>query len=66
MKGVREMAVPKKRKSASRRDMRRANWKLEAPTMVECPHCHALTLPHRVCPSCGYYDGKEVVKVAEK
>jgi large subunit ribosomal protein L32 len=60
------MAVPKKRKSPSKRDMRRAHWKLEAPAMVECPHCHALILPHHVCPQCGYYRGKEVVKVEEK
>jgi large subunit ribosomal protein L32 len=26
-----------------------------------CPHCHAPKLPHRVCPSCGYYNGREVV-----
>ncbi len=45
--------------------MRKAHWKLEAPNMVECQHCHALILPHHVCPQCGYYDGKEVVKVEE-
>lgn len=60
------MAVPKKRHSASRRDKRAANWKLSVPNMVECKHCHALILSHRVCPQCGYYDGKEVVKVEEK
>ncbi len=46
--------------------MRKANWKLEVPNMVSCKHCHALILPHHVCPECGYYDGKEVVKVEEK
>ena len=48
------MAVPKRKTSKARRDQRRANWKLEAPG-----------LPHHVCPECGYYDGKEVVKAAE-
>jgi large subunit ribosomal protein L32 len=60
------MAVPKKRKSSSRRDMRKAHWKLEVPNMVECSHCHALILPHKVCTECGYYGGKEVVKTASK
>lgn len=60
------MAVPKKKKSPSKRDMRRAHWKLEAPTLTECPHCHALILPHHVCPECGYYKGKEVIKVEKK
>ena len=65
--GEREMAVPKKRTSASRRDKRKANnWKLEAPNLVECPHCHVLILPHRVCPDCGWYRGKQVVKIEER
>ena len=58
------MAVPKKRKSKSRRDMRRAHWKLTAPNVVNCPQCTEPALPHRVCPKCGYYKGREVVKVS--
>ena len=57
------MAQPKKKVSKSARDMRRANWRLEAPGFVDCPQCHKPRLPHRVCPECGYYDGREVVKV---
>ena len=56
------MAVPKGKVSKSRRDKRRANWKLEVPGLVECPHFHEYKLPHTVCKACGYYDGKEVVK----
>ena len=59
------MAVPKKKVSKARRDKRRANWKLEVPGMAECPQCHELKLPHRVCPSCGQYKGKEVIKVED-
>ncbi len=33
---------------------------------VECPQCHTLRQPHRVCPSCGYYRGEEVVKIKEE
>ncbi|NLJ39341.1 MAG: 50S ribosomal protein L32, partial [Candidatus Atribacteria bacterium] len=32
---------------------------------IECSHCHALRLSHRVCPACGYYDGKQVIKIKE-
>jgi large subunit ribosomal protein L32 len=32
-----------------------------APALSLCPKCHEPKLPHRVCPNCGYYDGKEVV-----
>ena len=56
------MAVPKNKTSKARRDKRRANWKLTAPDLVECPQCHALKMPHRVCPNCGQYKGKEVIK----
>ena len=60
------MAVPKNKVSKSRRDKRRANWKLSVPGMVECPKCHEYKMPHRVCKACGYYNGKEVVKVEDE
>ncbi|MCG8483340.1 MAG: 50S ribosomal protein L32 [Clostridia bacterium] len=60
------MAVPKRKTSKARRDKRRsANIKMTAPNVVECPQCHETKLPHRICPSCNYYNGKEVV-AAEK
>ena len=59
------MAVPKNKTSKDRRDKIRANWKLTAPELVECQQCHALKMPHRVCPTCGYYKGKEVIKVED-
>lgn len=59
------MATPKRKMSKSKRDSRRANWKLEAPGFVPCPQCHEPKMPHRVCPSCGYYAGKEVIAAAE-
>lgn len=59
------MAVPKNKVSKARRDKRRANWKLTAPNLVECPQCHTLKMPHRVCPNCGQYKGKEVIKIED-
>ena len=44
------MAVPKRKMSKARRDSRRANWKLTVPGLVECPQCHEMKMPHRVCP----------------
>ncbi len=59
------MAVPKRKVSKARRDKRRSSvWKLKLPGMVECPQCHEMKLSHRVCKSCGYYDGKQVVNTA--
>jgi len=55
------MAVPKRRTSKSRKRKRRTHWKLNTPNLAECPQCHELILPHRVCPDCGHYKGEEVV-----
>ena len=59
------MAVPKKKVSKARGRSRRAHWKTTAPTLVECPQCHEMRLTHHVCKKCGYYDGKQVLQVAE-
>jgi large subunit ribosomal protein L32 len=56
------MAVPKKRQSRTRRDKRRAQHKASSPRLNECPRCHSLRLPHRVCPTCGTYAGREVIR----
>ena len=60
------MAVPKGKVSKARRDSRRANWKLSLPGITECPQCHEMKLTHRVCKNCGYYNGKQVLKVEEE
>ena len=54
---------PKNKSSKSRRDKRRANWKMSAPTLVKCSKCGALMMPHRVCKACGSYNKKQVVSV---
>jgi large subunit ribosomal protein L32 len=56
------MGVPKKRTSKMRRDRRRAgNNNLKSLVQVNaCGQCGAAVLPHRVCPSCGFYKGKKV------
>lgn len=44
--------------------MRRAyNSVLKLPQLIACSQCSAPSLPHRVCPSCGYYGGKQVVNI---
>lgn len=56
------MPNPKKKHSPSRRNMRRAaNWKIEAMNLSKCPQCGAPKMSHRVCPSCGFYNGELVV-----
>ncbi len=56
------MAVPKKKISKSRRDLRRANDFLKPTGYAECANCGEMKLPHHVCRACGYYDSREVVR----
>ncbi|MBI5195273.1 MAG: 50S ribosomal protein L32 [Nitrospirae bacterium] len=60
------MPNPTHRHSRSRRDKRRANWKIEAPNIALCPDCHEPKLPHRICPHCGTYRGKRIIEIVEK
>ena len=60
------MAVPKRKTSKQRKHTRAANWKISAPSLVECPQGHEKKLNHRVCKNCGYYDGREIVVVSDK
>ena len=59
------MGVPKRKVSKARRDKRRAHKALTAPGLSNCPQCNEMRLPHRVCPSCGFYHGREVIEVEE-
>ncbi len=59
------MAVPKKKTSKSNRDMRRSHDSLTPAGMSVCPQCSEHKPPHRACPSCGTYKGKEVLGTDE-
>ena len=60
------MAHPMRKHSRGRRDKRRANWKLTLSALTKCTQCGAVIRPHRVCPTCGYYRGQQVVVVKVK
>ena len=55
--------VPKRRYAKARQGKRRSNLGLLPPTLAPCPQCHSLRPPHQVCPTCGSYRGREVIKV---
>ncbi len=59
------MAVPKKKTSKSRRDMRRAHDALTPPGISVCPQCKEPKMPHRACAACGTYKGREIAKSEE-
>jgi large subunit ribosomal protein L32 len=59
------MAVPKRRQSTTRRDKRRSHDAITLPNTVLCPQCGEPKLPHRVCPSCGTYKGRQDIDTEE-
>src|SRR3954454_20638933 len=54
------MAVPKQKQSHSRTNKRRSTHKISSPTQSACPNCGAPRMPHRVCPNCRTYAGREI------
>ena len=60
------MAEPKKRLTSTRSGKRRSHLAIKTKTLSECPKCKDPLIPHRVCPNCGYYKGKDVLKLAQK
>ena len=59
------MANPKRRHSKARTAKRRAHDALEPIGLSRCPQCHEPQVPHRVCPHCGYYKGRQVKAIKE-
>jgi large subunit ribosomal protein L32 len=56
------MAVPKKKTSKSRRNMRRAHQALKAPTYVEDKTSGELRRPHHIDLATGMYRGRQIIE----
>jgi large subunit ribosomal protein L32 len=55
------VAVPKRKTTPSKRDMRRAQHDKVTPIqLIACEKCGEPSLPHRACGSCGHYKGRKV------
>ncbi|HOV87416.1 MAG TPA: 50S ribosomal protein L32 [Syntrophobacteraceae bacterium] len=59
------MGVPKRKTSKARRNKRRSHLHLSGPSLSRCPQCSEMRLPHRVCPTCGYYHDRPVLEFEE-
>lgn len=57
------MALPTNRHSKGRRNRSRSHQFLTAHNLSRCPQCGSPKIPHRVCPTCGTYHGRQVVKL---
>ncbi len=54
-------ALPKKKRTRHRIGNRRTGYRMAVPQIGTCPHCPSPKRPHRVCDTCGYYNGREVI-----
>lgn len=57
------MPLPKRKYAKARQGDRRSHLGVRAPTLVECPQCHTPKPSHQVCPTCGTYDGRQVIEI---
>ena len=60
------MAVPKKRKTSTRGKQGRSHDALKPVSISNCPKCGDPILSHKVCQTCGYYRGMELIHVETK
>lgn len=57
------MAIPKRKLSSAKQDKKRSNIRrLSVPVLARCPKRGEYKLAHRVYGSCGYCNGKDVLK----
>ncbi|MCK5843696.1 MAG: 50S ribosomal protein L32 [Victivallales bacterium] len=59
------MAVPKRKTSKMKIRQRKAANRYKGVQVTKCAECGAPAAPHRVCPSCGMYKGKQVLTIEE-
>ena len=60
------MAVPKQRKTKSRRNQRRMHLYITPAKLTLCQKCQKPVLPYTVCKNCGSYKGVEYINVLGK
>ncbi|OQA28075.1 MAG: 50S ribosomal protein L32 [Verrucomicrobia bacterium ADurb.Bin345] len=58
------MGVPKRKSSKNRTNRRFRSHKKSIAAAKPCPKCGEPHLPHRVCPSCGTYRGRQVLIIS--
>ncbi|MEH6528124.1 MAG: 50S ribosomal protein L32 [Sneathiella sp.] len=59
------MAVPKRKTTPSKRNMRRAHDSLSSTQAQECQNCGELKRSHHICSACGHYGDREVLETSE-
>lgn len=65
--------VPKKKRSQSKKRIRHSTREREnlkrlskINNVMTCKNCGAKSMGHRVCKSCGFYAGKQIITIKTK
>ncbi len=58
------MAVQQNKKSRSRKGMRRSHDRVAVPNVIYCS-CGAPKVSHAACPTCGVYNNRQVITIAQ-
>jgi large subunit ribosomal protein L32 len=59
-------ALPKQRISRHRQGNRRRHHYLKPMALLACKSCGEIKRAHHVCPSCGMYNGRQVIEIEER
>ena len=57
------MAVQKRRKSKSKKRMRKAANAWHPKKLNVCSNCASTVPGHTACPSCGFYNNRQVIRM---
>lgn len=60
------MGLPSKKRTNRSKRERASHFALKSVNFGKCEKCDSTTLPHHACPACGYYRGRQVVKVEKR
>ncbi len=60
------MPNPKHKVTKSKVGMRRSHHGATSLVNVKCDNCGELKQAHTVCPSCGYYKGRQVIETTKE
>lgn len=57
------MGLPAKRRTKQSKRERASHFALAQLHLTACPKCKKQILPHRVCPFCGFYRGRDILQI---
>ena len=57
------MGLQSQKRTKSSKKRRASHFALIKVKLSECSHCKKPIRPHHACANCGYYKGREVIKI---